>query len=137
MSSRAIITLAAIILLHTLASPVNAQGGLAGRWAGAIEVMGQKLDILVALAGDEGALTGTIDIPQQRAHGLPLTNVKADGQRVHFELKAGPGVAVFDGERKGERIEGSFEQAGMKGTFSVAPASPERAAPRPLTGRKK
>lgn len=125
MVRRAFIGLAAVLVPALLA----AQVGFAGRWDGAIEVMGQKLQIAVSLAEEGGALTGTIDIPQQGARGLRLVNLRAAGDAVHFELQAGPGnVAVFDGRRAGDRIVGTFEQAGVKGTFAIAAAGAPAAA---------
>ncbi|MBP1635409.1 MAG: hypothetical protein H6Q10_1983 [Acidobacteria bacterium] len=126
-----------LVALALTAAPslLFAQPGPAGRWTGAIEITGQKLYIVVNFTGEGSSVAGTIDIPQQRATGLPLINVKADGRAVHFELQAGPGLAVFDGERQGERIAGSFEQSGVKGTFSMTLAGanvrPPAAAPEP------
>lgn len=126
MSRRALVVLA-LVLVPTL---LAAQGRMAGRWEGAIEVMGQKLQVGISLAEEGGALAGTIDIPQQGAKGLRLINVRVAGPAVHFELQAGPGnVAVFDGQRAGDRIAGTFEQAGVKGTFAIAQAPVAAAAP--------
>ena len=51
--------------------------------------------------------------------GLPLTNMKREGEKVHFELAAGPGLAVFEGVLAKETIRGEFMQAGIKGSFSL------------------
>jgi pimeloyl-ACP methyl ester carboxylesterase len=120
------------LLLVGLAAAASAQSPLAGRYEGTLKIMGRDLAIVVSLAGDTAAPTGTIDIPQQGATGLPLTNVRAEGAKVHFELQAGPALAAFDGEVKGDRIEGTFERGPAKGTFELkkgAPAAP--AAPLP------
>jgi len=102
-----------------------------GTWAGAVTITGQKLDIAVTFSGEGVGLKATIDIPQQGAAALPLRNVSAEGSKVHFELPAGPGLAAFDGERKGETIAGTFEQAGVKGTFELAPQNAAPAEPPP------
>ena len=128
---QAIVAALAGAVLSLVAPDARAQAP-SGPWAGAISIMGQKLDIVVTFIGEGQALKATIDIPQQGATGLPLTNVKADGAAVHFELQAGPGLAVFDGARKGDTISGTFEQAGVKGTFDLAPrkaATPEAPPP--------
>lgn len=65
------------------------------------------------------SLKGTIDIPQQNAFGLSLKEVRVVGDKIHFELPAGPGLAVFDGTLKGDTIRGDFMQAGMNGTFNL------------------
>jgi hypothetical protein len=104
------------------------QAGLVGRWEGRIDVAGTTLDITVAVTGSADALKATIDIPQQSAAGLPLTNVRFESPKVHFELPAGPGLAVFDGELRDGVIKGTFEQGGYKGTFELKPAAQKPAA---------
>jgi pimeloyl-ACP methyl ester carboxylesterase len=112
-----------VLVLVLVPALLAAQAGFAGRWDGAIEVMGQTLQITVSLTEEAGALAGTIDIPQQGAMGLRLMNLRAAGETVHFELQAGPGsVALFDGRRTGEHIAGTFEQGSAKGTFSITAA---------------
>ncbi|MBM4159527.1 MAG: alpha/beta hydrolase [Ignavibacteria bacterium] len=92
------------------------QKSLTGKWEGAIQIAGQELTILVDFQNDS---TATIDIPQQSAKGLKLTNVRFQDPVVHFELPAGPGLAVFDGRIKEDVVTGEFTQAGMKGTFEL------------------
>ena len=116
MSRRAFVFTLALLLGFGAAAA--AQSPASGRWEGAITIMGQDLGIVVVLTADAPP-KGTIDIPQQGAKDLPLANVRVEGQKVHFELAAGPGVAVFDGELKGEQLSGTFEQAGVKGTFAL------------------
>lgn len=95
------------------------QVGLAGRWEGRIDVAGTQLGIIVNATEGASGPAATIDIPQQMAKGLPLASLRVQPPKVHFELPAGPGVAVFDGEMKGDAIAGTFEQAGVKGTFQL------------------
>jgi dienelactone hydrolase len=101
---------------------------LAGPWEGAISVMGQELKIVVHFDENAtGGLGGTIDIPQQMAMGIPLGNLKREGEKVHFELNAGPGVATFDGILSKEAIQGDFMQAGIKGSFLITRGSAKTA----------
>jgi uncharacterized protein len=117
------------------ASAAGTQDSPAGRWDGAISIMGNKLGMVLQLVPDGSGFKAFLDIPQQGSAGLPLTAVRVDGLKVHFELPAGPGLAVFDGERQGDVIKGTFAQAGITGTFEVVrgaaalPAAP--AAPPP------
>ncbi|HTY60453.1 MAG TPA: alpha/beta fold hydrolase, partial [Bacteroidota bacterium] len=77
------------------------------------------------------------DIPQQMAIGLPLRNVSWRPPKTHFELPAGPGLAVFDGRIAKDSVNGDFTQAGFAGTFrlergkDVRTAPPEAAVPPP------
>ncbi len=50
---------------------------------------------------------------------MPLSNVGYRPPRVHFELPAGPGLATFDGEAKGDEIAGRFTQGGAAGEFHI------------------
>lgn len=116
------------------AIPLAAQAqtpALAGPWTGEIRVAGITLQMRVVFTEGAEGLSAAIDIPQQGAAGIPLRNVRRDGEQVHFELPAGPGVATFDGERTGDRIEGAFSQGGATGTFVLArgdaPPAPEPA----------
>lgn len=104
---------------------------LNGSWEGAISIMGQELKFAVHFSESEGTLKATMDIPQQGAMGLALTQVRHDGDKVHFELVAGPGVAVFDGVIAAGAMEGDFLQAGIKGAFRLAPQGEKAAAPPP------
>lgn len=123
--------------LLVLALPVGAVAPekLQGPWEGAISIMGQELGIIVRFDESGGVLKGTIDIPMQMAADLPLSNLRRDGERVHFELAAGPGVAVFDGILKQGNLAGDFFQAGIKGSFKLLKAGEKAlkpaAVPRP------
>jgi hypothetical protein len=130
-SSVALVTL---MLIPLAAGRAAAQPGVAGLWEGSINILGTELRIAVVLTADGANYKATIDIPQQRAKGLPLTNVRIEATKVHFELPAGPGLAVFDGELKGGVISGKFEQSGMAGTFELkrpAPGAAPGAPPAP------
>ncbi|MDX1393304.1 MAG: alpha/beta fold hydrolase [Gemmatimonadota bacterium] len=100
--------------------PLYAQEtGVEGRWTGGLSILGQDLGFSVEFERSEGDLRARIDIPTQGALGLALRRVSETGASVHFELPAGPGLAVWDGERAGDVIEGTFTQAGAEGTFRV------------------
>jgi len=96
-----------------------AQGLPGNHWEGAISILGSELVINVdfTVAGD--SLKATIDIPQQGAKALALKNVSLKAPRIHFELPAGPGLAVFDGEVHADSMKGEFSQAGVAGKFHL------------------
>jgi pimeloyl-ACP methyl ester carboxylesterase len=64
-----------------------------------------------------GQLEGTIDIPEQNASGIVLKNVRFELPKLHCELPAGPGVAIFDGTLAGDSLAGAFTQSGITGKF--------------------
>ena len=89
-----------------------------GRWEGSISISGLKLGIVVAFAADGAGYTAAIDVPQQGAAGLPLTAVRVDGAKVHFELPAGPGLAVSTASARAPLSRGPSRRA--------APPAPSR-----------
>ena len=104
-------------------SGAKAQPDMSGHWEGAITIVGTDLVIKTDFRRTGDSLGGTIDIPQQNAFGLPLKNIQAAGDKIHFELAAGPGLAIFDGVINSDTIRGEFSQSGLKGVFHVTKTS--------------
>lgn len=110
------VALFAVVLLFTLSS-LSAQEvpDLSGRWDGRIEIPGMTLEITVHLSRDSAGMPqGTIDIPQQQAQGLPLTNLALTEDSVSFEILNIPGQPHFKGKLNSElnEIAGDFSQGG-------------------------
>jgi hypothetical protein len=118
---------AVILLLPAFASVAWSQSP-DGPWIGAISVLGTELKIMVTFTTKGDSVTATIDIPQQMAIGLALRNVSWRPPKTHFELPAGPGLAVFDGTIAKDSINGRFMQAGIPGTFRLERGKDVRAA---------
>ncbi len=97
-----------------------AQDTIVGQWEGNISIMGYDLNIIVKLETVNDSLTGTIDIPQQNASNLPLSNIYYNFPKLSFVLEVPNGDAEFDGEIVQDSIKGSFKQSGIKGTFHLA-----------------
>ena len=127
-----------LTLLLSAAPPVMAQPSppsqspVEGRWEGAILIVGSELKIEVTFKTAGTGLSATIDIPQQGAANLPLTAVRSEAGKVHFELQAGPGLAVWDGELRDGEISGRFTQGGAEGTFRLKRPQPATAPSEPL-----
>jgi len=90
---------------------------LAGAWDGAISVAGQTIPFSVEFSERDAAASATIDI--QGASGLALEAVRFEPPAVHFELPAGAGRAVFEGELDEDAIRGSFQQGLARGSFEL------------------
>ena len=102
-------------------TPVLAQEtNVDGHWAGVVQILGQELPFTVDFAREGGELSATMDIEVQGAFDLPRSEVSAADGRVHFELEAGPGLAVWDGAVEGDTVEGEFTQGGARGTFTMS-----------------
>ncbi len=94
----------------------------AGVYGGKLSIAGAELDIVLTLQEQDGSYSGTIDIPQQGASGIPLHDIAVNGSAVHFEMLAEPQTAKFDGELAGDgTIAGTMAQSGYEGKFTLAP----------------
>ena len=108
-------TTAVLLISFLAASVVSAQTpapSVAGSWEGAIDAMGTRLRIGVAVTRQpDGTLTATMDSPDQGAYGLPLSGVTFAGGVFRFVLKAANGS--FEGKLNdaGSEIAGTWQQA--------------------------
>ena len=100
--------------------PVMAEGDvLAGKWKGDIDVQGNKLGIILEFNKQADGWNGSLDIPVQGAHDLPLDNIEASEGSVSFDVPTLPGGVRFEGKINGTKIEGDFYQSGYKFPFMV------------------
>lgn len=122
-SKRSGIPVAAIALAALFPGAVaSAETPLAGRWTGAIELPGQRLEITVQIAGSGDAWSGTIDIPAQNARNLPLSSFDVSSSAVRFSIAGVPGDPTFHGTRLPENagvIAGQFTQGGQTFAFRL------------------
>jgi uncharacterized protein len=114
-----IVVVVCMILMCSGSQLLRAQESLAGDWQGTINLPGFSLGINVHFKGANDSLMATIDIPMQMAKELPLTNVRVKLPAVHFELPAGPGLAIFEGVLQKDSISGDFRQGAAAAKFSL------------------
>ncbi len=107
-----------LLLTLALAQAAAQPARVSGPWHGAIAIQGISLNIVVTFDEKDGALTGTIDIPQQGAKGLPLREISQEGTAIRFALPVGV-KATFDGQLAGDEIAGTFTQGAAAGKFSL------------------
>ena len=98
-------------ILLTISITMNAQT-ITGDWKGAIEVQGNKLDIVFHIKGTDGNYTTTMDVPAQGAAGIPVDKTEFSNNKLNLKVTAA-GIA-YNGDLAGDAITGNFEQAGMK-----------------------
>jgi len=110
-------TLAAILLFFTSVS--YSQSEIDTSWNGAIDIMGTKIGIGVKFTTTGKTVKAVMDIPEQSAMGLELEKVSFSNPKIHFELPASNGTAVFEGLYYGDSIGGTFLQSGINGRFSL------------------
>ena len=65
-----------------------APADLSGHWDGMVQPPEMTLDFQIDVArGPSGAYAGTISLPSERLHGLPLKLVTLDGTTVSFNAR--------------------------------------------------
>ncbi len=106
-------------LIFFLSVSLYSQSEIDTTWNGAIDIMGIKLGIGVKFTTTGKELKAVMDIPEQNAMGLELNKVSFNNPKIHFELKATNGTAVFEGLYYIDSIGGTFTQLGITGRFSL------------------
>ncbi|MFZ5786410.1 MAG: alpha/beta hydrolase family protein [Acidobacteriota bacterium] len=109
-SLRIVVALALCSLLVAAVSVGQAAGDLAPLWQGSLEAGGARLRLVLHLARlPSGALTASLDSPDQAATGLPVDEVVVEGQTLRLTMR-----------RLGARFEGAFDAArtSVSGTWS-------------------
>lgn len=85
-----------------------------GDWKGTIDAGGAKLDLVLHVSKKDGALSATLDSPDQGATGLTIDSITVTGTSLRFEMKSlganYEGVISADGSQ----IEGQFSQQGAR-----------------------
>jgi uncharacterized protein len=85
--------------------------GIIGKWSGDLEVMGQKIPLIINLDQNGDELIGTMDSPKQGAFGIKLSKAMFDGTLLFFEINSI--AASYEGIFMGDQISGTFQQGGV------------------------
>ncbi|NPV09814.1 MAG: alpha/beta fold hydrolase [Anaerolineae bacterium] len=103
-----------------------------GRYVGAIEVGGQRIEIEIEFGQRGQELVATMDIPVQGAMDIPLNEVLYHPPEISFTAFSGNSLAAFAGQvEESGSISGTFVQMGVAGTFVLEPAPPVVEEPLP------
>jgi pimeloyl-ACP methyl ester carboxylesterase len=133
-------------LMAIVALPLSAQNqgqdkGISGAefvgvWVGTLAVRSQSLTLVLTVESDAGELKATIDSPDQRAKGIPVSALSLDGTKLRAEVSLIS--AVYTGELSSDKgkIEGTWTQSGMSFPLvlerkSAAPAVLRPQEPKP------
>lgn len=106
-------------LIFFLSVSLYSQSEIDTSWNGAIDIMGTKLGIGVKFTTTGKDIKAVMDIPMQNAMGLELNKVSFKNPKIHFELPATNGTAVFEGLYYVDSIGGTFAQSGITGRFNL------------------
>lgn len=90
-----------------------------GQWEGNIDISGQLLNIIVKITESNGELSGTLDIPQQGAFGIPIAEIKINGEEIVMKVPQLQGNVEFNGKINEDKMEGDFHQSGYNFPFKL------------------
>ena len=121
-----VLVIGALAFAALIAGPDQALAGhqpdLTGDWEGWVKFTSAQPKVLLSLeqSGD-GTFSGTISLPMQDRHDLPVSNIEVDGNRISFDLSTGHATASFKGRYSEETdtISGDFIQAGATFPFEL------------------
>ena len=88
---------------------------LDGIWQGALKLSGIELRIVVHIGKDkDGKLQATMDSPDQSAKGILVDTAMLDGDDVQIEVKRIQGTFTGKLGEDGQKITGTWKQAGTE-----------------------
>jgi hypothetical protein len=103
-----------LLVLFGICNSVVFGQALSGNWYGTLDVMGQKLPLVLHLSDSAGIWKGTLDSPKQQANGIPMSSVSVNGKHLRFTIDKLQ--ASYEGELNDSMvIHGKFKQ----GTFTA------------------
>ena len=75
-----------LLVLFGICSAVLFGQSLSGNWYGTLDVMGQKLPLVLHLRDSAGIWKGTLDSPKQNAFGIPMSSIEVKGKNLAFTI---------------------------------------------------
>lgn len=100
---------------------------LEGYWTGQFQREGSTLNVELQFTREGDGWRGAFPAPSLRAIGIPLRDVRQEGEAAHFVLAGDDTTAVFDGRVTAEALAGQFTEGEARGSFLMA----RQAAPPP------
>jgi uncharacterized protein len=98
---------------------VEARADLAGHWEGVLQAPEMMIDFQIDIArAESGGYMGTISLPGERLHGLPLKVVTLDGRSVNFNARSDQTFAGTLSE-DGNSMTGEFTMQGGSAPFRL------------------
>jgi pimeloyl-ACP methyl ester carboxylesterase len=98
-----------LFVLFGVCSAVLFGQSLSGNWYGTLDVMGQKLPLVLHLTDSARIWKGTLDSPKQNANGIPMSTVSVNGKKLRFTIDKLQ--ASYEGELNDSMvIRGNFKQ---------------------------
>ncbi len=98
---------------------VLAQAPVAGDWSGGLKAGGADVRLVFHIKGDPGALTATLDSPDQGATGLPIASVTQSGSDLAFDIAISHARYTARLSADGRTPEGAWAQGGASLPLSL------------------
>lgn len=117
--TRTIHAVLTVALFIALGGAAEARADLSGHWEGVLQAPEMMIDFQIDIARTEaGAYMGTISLPGERLHGLPLKVVTLDGRSVSFNARSDQTFAGTLSE-DGNSMTGDFTMQGGSAPFRL------------------
>ena len=98
-----------LFVLFGICSAVLFGQSFSGNWYGTLDVMGQKLPLVLHLTDSAGIWKGTLDSPKQKANDIQMSTVSVNGKKLRFTIDKLQ--ASYEGELNDSMvIRGNFKQ---------------------------
>ncbi len=98
-----------LFVLFGICSAVLFGQSFSGNWYGTLDVMGQKLPLVLHLTDSAGIWKGTLDSPKQKANDIQMSTVTVNGKKLRFTIDKLQ--ASYEGELNDSMvIRGNFKQ---------------------------
>jgi pimeloyl-ACP methyl ester carboxylesterase len=117
-----------ILAAFTQSAAAQQKHNLASDWKGYININGKHLIQKVHIKKQKTGYSGTLDVPQQGAKGLPLNKISITKKdSVFFQFNGGgTGIGKFKGHFESDStITGSFHQGGYTFPFKLKRYTPK------------
>ena len=107
----------------------DAQEAFIGSWTGTLGAAGAEARVVFHIErAADGALTASMDAPDEGATGIPVSSVVVDGDSLTLVVDSLGGR--FEGALAGDdTIEGTWTQRGRSAPLTLSPAGPEASLP--------
>jgi len=113
------------ILIFTLcALTLNAQN-IVGQWNGILNIQGMQLRIVFNISKSENGYTSTLDSPDQKATGIPVTTTSFENQVLKLAV-TNAGIEYEGTLDKTNTIVGTFKQGGQSIPLNLSSKMPEK-----------
>lgn len=123
---RAVVIALSLIVPSVLATE---KSPLAGTWLGTWVRAGEPLAVVFHFKQEANGWSGSFDSDQLRVVGIPLRDIRVALPSVTWTIPGDETTTNFGGELHGNRLTGTFDDNGIRGTFAFERAAHELQQP--------